>query len=208
MARGGLYPVVLVAVLAVSGCGMLPARTHDSGNAARPVPHDPCALLSTKTRDLLVPNGVPGGTASQGSPEPDATVASQCTLHSPTIGGPTLEVTAIRFPAGGAKRYSGFPTSGETYEACAKSLLRAYSDTTQLRERFDVGFGDRSAGAFDSGVSVNDVPVVDTANVCVLAGNDAIEVEYQDGTAERPASKEQLKQCAVLAAAETLRNLP
>jgi hypothetical protein len=44
--------------------------------------------------------------------------------------------------------------------------------------------------------------------VCVLSGNDEIEAKYGSGTMLQPASRESLKQGAVLAAADTLRNLP
>jgi hypothetical protein len=149
---------------------------------------------------------VSGGGAS---PQIAATAAASCTVRSPVTGGPSLEFTAIRFPVGGARHYSGFPTAAQTYDACAKKMLRAYNaETTQLREQFTVDFGDRATGAYDSGVSRDDQPVIDSATVCVLSGNDSIEVKYGDGAPDRPAAKESLKRGATLAAAETLRNLP
>jgi hypothetical protein len=211
MVRRGIWAYAgLVAVsLVLSGCGLLPRRAAARhGVLAKPVPSNMCELVDAKTRDLLVPDGEATGSGG-GSPEADSTVGGGCEVRSPGIGGPNLQFSALRFPVGGAKRYSGFPTAAQTYDSCTKQMLVPYNpDSAQLREHFPVDFGDKATGAYGSNQSSNGRPVIDSADVCVLAGNDEIQAEYHTGGAEQAAPKESLKQGATLAAASVLRNLP
>jgi hypothetical protein len=211
MARRGLSGCVglLIVSLVLSGCGLLPKRNKPRpGPMAEALPSPMCDLVEARTRDLLVPHGQVGGSEAS-APEAGSTVGGSCEVRSPEAGGPRLTFTALRFPPGGATRYSGFPTPAQTYEACAKRMLRPYSpDTPRMRDPFDVKFGDKAAGAYDASTISDGRPIIDGASVCVLSGDDEIEAEYHKGDFYHPVPADSLKQGATLAAAAVLRNLP